>query len=552
MSAKLTLCPDGLRAIENGNFESYIGQVVELVATLTGPNVQDGDPIVLSNIVSESQGAQAEGLQLVIYPTVQDYAYTVDNTTYQVTVTSKLAEPETCVAKLSVFVVRGGNARLISATAMGGTVSAVPVAFDVLLPRVFIPVVQSGVLLRQASDDMIPSQGSFIYARIEVTDSAFKPIPNMRVHLYSKGIYEDNITWASKIWIYTDYYAQTPGDALQWKDDDVLGLGCDALTNALGICEIFVCAKQDQAAAATLAVSVGNNNNDITEFVVIDLAAIGNAAINPPQPPKNPLPLDDYPDTFKPLFSTYRHIAAGDRIYVICNAGYQGRLNVTAGNFDSPSLWKVPVSSLGVLSVDYDDAAQNRMSEVIASNQQITYSIGQLFLAQGSVTLAELDAINGVPNAPAPLIADNPNGLPYRFEMVERGVCITIPIGDLDVKIGDVIDLSICLNGYRGCPHALVPRGVVLRGPFLWEITPQLIAMGCAQWWMQADCFVGFGQTSDGDLGGLQAQYQIFRGGVSIYISEVFSAPLDTIPPSGYDDGYRDYMGAEFVKTLKV
>src|SRR5271163_689619 len=164
MSDKLTLRPDGFRAIENGNFEFYIGQVVELVAMLTGPDVQDGDPIVLSNIVSESQGAQAEGLMLVIYPTVQDYAYTVDNSTYQVTVTSKLAEPGACVAKLSVFVVRGGNARLVSATAMNGTVSAVPVAFDVLLPRVFIPVVQSGVLVRQASDDMIPSKGSFIYA----------------------------------------------------------------------------------------------------------------------------------------------------------------------------------------------------------------------------------------------------------------------------------------------------------------------------------------------------------------------------------------------------
>jgi hypothetical protein len=548
MSDTLMLSPVGLQPQLNGSFTFYSGQIIVLSATLTGSDVQDKAPIVLTNIVTQSQGPQAEQIKLVIYPEVQDYLYTANANDYTVSVNSKLIAPGTAVAELSVLVVQGGNDGFVNAYANSHSLSAQqPITFSVARPTVYAPFVRSGVLLRQADDDRIPSNGSFVYAHIAVADSTGTPLPNMRVRLYSGGDYADNITWASKIRIYADYDAQTPDDALQWNDDALLGWGYDAQTNDAGFFDLFICAKKDEPAADTLMFRVGDEIGMLTDFLVIDLEAVGTASLDPPEPPENPLSLDLHPQTFAASVSSYTHVSSGDRIYVLCNAGYQGRLEVNVDNIGSNPLGTVSVSSLIALSQDYDTTAQNKMSGVIASNQQIVYTSALPFLAAGAIRQAVLDAVEGDPNAPAPSIAANPDGLPFNLEMLSGGVCITIPMSGISVQTGDVINLCLCLNGYRGCPHEDEPKGVVLRGPSLWKITPQVIASGCAQWWMQADCFMGMGQKSNGDLGKLEAQYCIFRGSKAIYRSAVLSFPLDTIPPSGYDDGYRDYMGPDLL-----
>ncbi len=549
----LKLLPDS-GSVGGGTYKFYAGQVVGLTATLTkgsGLDVQNGARIVFSKIASARQSIQNPTFEFVVYPAGQDCIADEEDGSVSVPLTrTGYGQGE---AQLTVWLggATGGPFQ-VSAQTWSGDVKSDPLVFEAVLPLVFSTIGQSGCFLPLSQTDTVPSDGNFIYSSISVLDpDSGAPLPNMRVRIAGDA---DPVEawWVTQLLLYASYDAADSSDALSIYKDSALGYGGDLQTDESGSVELFVCAKHGTPALGGLQCLVGPVEPPIlTVFIVANVPGGGSGTVGPPPIPDQgePVKLDGQTETFKVRIQKYQGVNKNDRVYLFCNGEYQCELFVD--DAEAEPLGYLYPGCYGLRSLDYDEVQPaNNLAFIVSQADLAIYSIKHSFLAQGQLPPAQPP--QSTCNAAAPYVVGNEVGLPLNCDRVSRGVRLRVPFRDLDVSIGDTIFLSGYLNAYRQDPYGDQPRGAVIQSPLGWRITPKMLRLGYADWWISSRSFMGFGQQRNGDLGTFQAQYRIFESplGTSpvdsiadatpLYCSEILSLPLDTIPPAGWDDGIED------------
>ncbi|PMS37271.1 hypothetical protein B0G57_11739 [Trinickia symbiotica] len=547
----LTLTADvGATSGEGGAYTFYSSQVVVLTATLTkggGADVLNGQEIVFSKIASPQQSIQNSTFEFVVFPADQNCA--PDSKTGSVSVTLQRTGYGRGVAQLSVWVGGAtGGPYQVSAKTWIGDVTSDPLEFTVSKPIVFATTGRSGRFVPLSQRNTVPSDGSFAYCSVCVLDGDGGPLTNMRVRLGARG---DDIDawWVTQLLLYREYDADV-SHALPVYKDSALGWGADICTDEFGCADVFVCAKASLPALGTLQSTVGAYGmNSLTIFVVANVPDGGGGTVAGPQPilqDGDELTLDGTSTTFDVQIPHYQGVNKNDHVYLFCNGEYQGDLLVQDATKDP--VGKIQAGCFALRSIDYDEVQpENSVAYVVSQADQAFYSMTNWFRAKGPLPCATPP--EAIFTAPAPYVVGDELGLPLNCDRVSKGIRLRIPLGGLNVGLGYTVWLTVYLNGSRPDPFDDQPRGAIANGPVGWRLNGKMLQLGYAEWWFPSRTLMGYGQSSEGDLGTFQAQYRIYESSLTqpalvsvdaatpLYTSEILLLPLDTIAPAGWDDG---------------
>lgn len=557
----LVLVPEKLTLQQNDAYQFHCGQLVELCATLTraDQDIEAGETIQFLQVAWPSDGIQTSSLKLVAYFTENDAPQGTSRGpgTYTVSVVVERVSWGQGVARLCTWVA-GANTgsdelSTVTATTADNKLSA-SISFAVASVVALVPLVQSGIYISQPDMDMVPSSGEFIYCQFSVLDAnTHDPLENMRIRLSGEGV-AIRAWWASQVLLYSTYDAS---QKLAWWDDYSLGGGADLVTDDSGSAELFLCAQGGMAALGGLRCAVGNAPvPDPTGFVIANLNVAGGVPTAPyTDYGSNPIPLEGDDDETFNVNVRYNGLQEDDEVFVFCNGDFVGVIPKLSPNTDPMGFCRVDCRVLRSMLYD-SHQPENTIRYVIAHVREAIYSQPGAFYAKGPLPPAKPELFHGSLVA-APIIVGNSQGMPINWSMACNGLRVRIPLDKLTVDIGDAIELYVYLNGWAQDPHESQPRRAVIGGPWGWKISPKMLRDGYTDWWFQARCFLGFGQSADGDLGTFEAQYQIYEDTVEnavvrekrsktgnaklLYSSETLKLPLDTIPPAGYDEWGGDY-----------
>lgn len=549
----LTLVPQILAQLApmNGDaYQLYSGQVVTLVATLYAEDLQDGELIDFVNIALDSQGLPNQYLEFMVYPPDQPDIDTSQSKPNQFTVAVKLAKTGYGVgeAKLSVWLAGVGNfdphkGNVYAQRHSNTNVQSAKLDAQVQTAVVVAPVIQSGVYMPMSTEDMIPSQGAFIYCRFDAYDaSTFAPVPSFRLQLTGGPQLIPPYYYATTLALfYEDYAAASPDDAIAVLAT-AQSYSVNLATDQTGAAQVYVCPRKNCQIMATLSC----NGSPLTEYVVVDLT-------HPKQEVDNPYPDPVYEKDgkvqmegqaqFPVTIPRYPGVSPNDIIYLFCNGEYQTSMGV--GDNQQTPLGDLKADCRRLRSVTYaSDQPHNAVCYAVQpyvdgqnSDTPAFVSRTGYFYAEGRVLAATPLAVpEGYQSAPAPVLPDNPYGLPLNCANVAAGVRLSVPLAGLKLAVGDKLMLRLYLNGSRQAPYKLQPIAAAVAGPLGLSITPDALANQCVQWWFQARTFMGFGKNSLSEPGTFQAQYLIV-GKYACYCSDVLTLALDTIPPAGANDG---------------
>jgi hypothetical protein len=540
----------------------YSFQIVEFVATLAldADGETEGLPVAFENIGESGTSLQPYGKEGVDW-------FPVDGDPTQVLVYMKRLDARRGVAKLRALVVgtistkndvkRGETRALI-----GSTYQSNPLEYCIF--GVYAQAPSYPGILNVSPVDQTPSSshGNYLHYQLQVTTdgtdgeiSAYTGLPNMCISLTAAGSDVDS-TFLTNVLLYTN-----PAEPARIVDTSSGTPTLDLITDAEGTADLYVCAKANRTACASISCQAGVAVPAIGPILVTNIAALDSSLTAPDC--DNPLTLDAGVSTAQAKMPKYKDAQAGDQIFLFCNGRYQ-----SSGVLPESLYLTLPFQTGCVRSEDatYGDQEQNKVWYVTASNQVTRVSPIKPFRATGEPPVAKWETVS--PEFPeplaAPVILEAADGWPVNCNTIASGLTVRVPIDANTMQLGDVIVIQMMLNGYRVASNE--PLGMRLPTPGNggdWPeslvVTTHAMSQGYITWRFLQYHFQGFGQLhsakqDSGAVGTLNCRYTVQRvdGNTFVaYCSSILSIGLDTIPPDG-QTGLSEGVPPELAERFRV